>query len=217
MDLDRTDVAILRALQEDARRSFRELARRVGVSVPTISARVANLEALGVLRGYHAVIDPERLRQVLAVLTVRCRPRRADSVGAGLAAVPEVRWTLRTEDSRVYAEAALPDRAAVRGLVARVRALDGVVACEAHVGTGGLKDAPRAMVPDGVSAVVACFECGDPIEGTPVRVRLGGRTHYVCCTSCERLYRERYARIQSRAGPPTRRTSGGTAPSRTAA
>ena len=62
MQLDRTDTKIPRALQEDARRSFRELARRVGVSVPTVSAHVANLERLGVLSGYHATIDPEKLR-----------------------------------------------------------------------------------------------------------------------------------------------------------
>ncbi len=217
MDLDPTDIAILRALQEDARRSFRDLARRTGVSVPTVSARVANLEALGVLSGYHAAIAPERLHQVRAVLVARCRPGLADAAGGRLASEPEVRWAVGTEDSRVYLEAVLPDRKALRALVARVRSTDGVLACEAHVGTGGIKDEPRTVIPDAASASVACFECGDAIEGTPIRFRLDGRTHYVCCTSCERLYRERYSRIRSRAGPPTRRTSGGTSPSRTGA
>ncbi len=217
MDLDSTDVAILRALQEDARRSFREIARRVGVSVPTVSARVANLEALGILGGYHAAIVPERLRQVRAILAVRCRPSRSDAVAAEVAAAPEVRWTVRTEDSRVFAEAVLPDRGLLGALVTRFRRVDGVTACEVHVGTGTAKDEPRVIVPDGATASVACYECGSPIEGRPVRLRLGGRTHYLCCPTCERLYRERYERLRSKAGPPTRRTSGGTGPSRTGA
>src|SRR5437867_12132714 len=107
MQLDRTDTKILRALQEDARRSFRELARRVGVSVPTVSAHVANLERLGVLSGYHATIDPEKLRQSRLFLIRKCRAREAARGGRVLATLPEVRWTIRTAESRLTAEVTL--------------------------------------------------------------------------------------------------------------
>jgi hypothetical protein len=56
MDLDAVDQAILRLLQEDARLSFRELARRTGVSTPTAAAKVRRLEAMGVIQGYRAVL-----------------------------------------------------------------------------------------------------------------------------------------------------------------
>ncbi|GEM_PF-5087913 len=59
MDLDETDQAILRLLREDARLSFRELARRVGVSTPTVASKVRQMEALGVIRGYRAVLAGE--------------------------------------------------------------------------------------------------------------------------------------------------------------
>lgn len=68
MNLDSIDVELLRALQEDARQSFRSLAKRVGVSVPTVSARIANLEALGIVTGYHATINPDLLNQIRLVL-----------------------------------------------------------------------------------------------------------------------------------------------------
>ena len=45
--------------------------------------------------------------------------------------------------------------------------------------------------------MVACFECGKPIDGQPVKLRLDGRVHYLCCSSCERLYQERYDRVQA--------------------
>ena len=217
VELDRTDVQILRALQENARQSYRELARRIGVSVPTVSARVANLEGLGILRGYHAAVDPERLSQVRVVLVVRCRPSKTDAVAAALAAAPEARWAVRTEDSRVFLEAVLASSRETGAFLEWVAALDGVLSCEHHLAKGGFKDDPRAMIPDGVSAAVACFECGTMIEGAPVRLKMDGRTHYLCCTSCERLYMERYARIKSGAGRPTRRTTGRAAPSRTGA
>lgn len=56
MDLDATDQAILALLREDARLSFREISRRIGVSTPTVAAKVRRLEALGVIQGYRAVL-----------------------------------------------------------------------------------------------------------------------------------------------------------------
>lgn len=58
MQLDDVDRRLVEALRKDARLSMRELAKLVGVSTPTASARVKRLEALGIIRGYHAAIDP---------------------------------------------------------------------------------------------------------------------------------------------------------------
>ena len=197
MDLDRTDVQILRALQADARLSYRELARRLAVSVPTVSVRVANLERIGVLSGYHAVVDPDRLRQTRVVLLLRCRQGTEDAVGAALADLVEIRWTVRTEGSRIVAEAFLETPDLVPRLLERVRGIDGIHSVEHHIATKSFKDAPRAVVPEGAAAIVSCFECGRVIEGDPVRWRADGRTHYLCCTSCEKLYRERYLRVRA--------------------
>lgn len=199
MDLDRTDVEILVALQENARRSFRDLAQRIGVSVPTVSARVANLEHLGILAGYHAAIDPERLHQTRIVLLLRCRANVADSVGQALAKFPEVRWTIRTSGSRVVAEAVLPPSTGIDAFLGKVKAIDGVRSSEHFVAAKRFKDAPRALISGALSAVVACFECGKLIEGEPLKLRLGGRNHYLCCKSCERLYEERYRKIRNAA------------------
>ncbi len=55
-DLDRQICAIL---QENGRLSLSEVAEVVGASVPTVSEHVKKMEADGVIRGYHAVIDPQ--------------------------------------------------------------------------------------------------------------------------------------------------------------
>jgi Lrp/AsnC family transcriptional regulator, leucine-responsive regulatory protein len=71
--LDATDWALLEQLQADARLSFNELARRLHVSAPTVAQRVRRLEERGVLTGYHAHVDLERVgRPVLALVHMRC-------------------------------------------------------------------------------------------------------------------------------------------------
>ncbi|MEM9952067.1 MAG: Lrp/AsnC family transcriptional regulator [Chloroflexota bacterium] len=59
--LDDTDWAILRELQEDARLSFAELGRRVGLSSPAVQERVRRMEDTGVIKRYRADIDPTKV------------------------------------------------------------------------------------------------------------------------------------------------------------
>jgi Lrp/AsnC family transcriptional regulator for asnA, asnC and gidA len=59
MELDETDRAILRLLQEDARMPFSEIAREIDMSSATVHDRVNKLEEEGVIQGYHAKVDPK--------------------------------------------------------------------------------------------------------------------------------------------------------------
>ncbi len=74
-ELDALDHAILRELQDDARQTNRDLAAAVHVSPSTSSERVRGLRAAGVVRGYHADVDPAALgRRVQALTAVTIRP-----------------------------------------------------------------------------------------------------------------------------------------------
>ena len=71
--LDSTNRRILSLLAEDARMSTSELARRVGMSAPSVRERVARLERAGVIRGYRLDIDPAAVGLPVAAW-VRVRP-----------------------------------------------------------------------------------------------------------------------------------------------
>jgi Lrp/AsnC family transcriptional regulator, leucine-responsive regulatory protein len=70
--LDDADWRILTALQRDGRASFAELARTVAMSPSAVTERVRRLEEAGVISGYAAVVDPERLGLIILAL-VRLR------------------------------------------------------------------------------------------------------------------------------------------------
>ncbi|MBV2143696.1 Lrp/AsnC family transcriptional regulator [Falsochrobactrum sp. TDYN1] len=71
--LDRIDTAIVKELCADSRISRAELARRVGLSAPSVADRVRRLEDVGIITGYGARIDPSRLGFGLTIL-IRARP-----------------------------------------------------------------------------------------------------------------------------------------------
>jgi Lrp/AsnC family leucine-responsive transcriptional regulator len=74
-ELDSIDWKILRELQADARLSFNELARRIGLSSPAVAERVRRMEDAGVISGYHAQVDPSKVGlPVMAIVQMRCAP-----------------------------------------------------------------------------------------------------------------------------------------------
>ncbi len=93
-ELDAVDHALLRALQDDARQSNRDLAAAVHVSPSTSSERVRALRADGVIRGYHADVALEALgRQVQALTAVTIRPPTRENIEAfqdWVATLPEL-------------------------------------------------------------------------------------------------------------------------------
>lgn len=56
--LDRIGLKILAALQENARIPLSRIGEKVGLSAPAVAERVKKLEEAGVIKGYHARIDP---------------------------------------------------------------------------------------------------------------------------------------------------------------
>ena len=70
--LDRTDWRLLAELQKDGRASYADLARAVAMSASAVAERVRRLEEAGVIAGYRATVDPERVGlHVMAFVRLR--------------------------------------------------------------------------------------------------------------------------------------------------
>lgn len=199
MDLDRTDAAILRCLQENARASLHTVAKKVGVSVPTVSSRLKNLEQLGIVRGYRVLLDPDRLAATSVTLLVKTKPRAADEVARRIASQAWARRVLTGRPGWILVDVSPLAPADLDPITAKVSALQDVVEVQEYAGLRTVKDEPVVIPGDHLIANVPCFECQGPIHGEPVKVRRDGRYHYFCCHTCERLYFEKYVRIKAAA------------------
>ncbi|HDM26684.1 MAG TPA: Lrp/AsnC family transcriptional regulator [Candidatus Bathyarchaeota archaeon] len=69
MSIDELDKKILGVLLEDGRASYRQIARKVGASVGTVLKRVNKMTDAGIIKGYTAVLDCEKLGYDLTVVT----------------------------------------------------------------------------------------------------------------------------------------------------
>jgi DNA-binding Lrp family transcriptional regulator len=69
MELDQTDVKILKNLSTDARMSNRQIARKIKVAVGTVISKIKKMENDGLIKGYAAIYDHEKLGYDLTVIT----------------------------------------------------------------------------------------------------------------------------------------------------
>ena len=94
-EIDAIDRRILSELQDDGRMTNVELARRAGISAPPCLRRVRRLEEAGIIRGYHADTDPQRLGwEVVFFVIVGLESQREAALAAFESMVgtwPEVR------------------------------------------------------------------------------------------------------------------------------
>lgn len=68
IELDAVSWRLLESLQHNARLSFAELGRKVGLSTPAVAERIHRLEDAGVITGYHASLNVGKLGAPIRVL-----------------------------------------------------------------------------------------------------------------------------------------------------
>lgn len=89
--MDATDVKILKKLLSDARSSYRKIAEDIGVSPPTVLARVDKLESDGIIKGYSALLDHEKLGYDLtAIIDITATKGKIIEIERQIARFPNV-------------------------------------------------------------------------------------------------------------------------------
>jgi Lrp/AsnC family transcriptional regulator, leucine-responsive regulatory protein len=101
--LDKIDVRILKALEEDARRSFAELGQSVGLSKTPCWQRVRALEREGIIKGYRTELDANRLGlNVHAFVHITIHPAKYDEFEGAVLRHPAILQCFTTAGQADY-------------------------------------------------------------------------------------------------------------------
>lgn len=89
--MDAIDRDLLSALQLDARVTYAELGRQVGLTAPAVAERVRRMEGLGVITGYHATVDLKRAGYgIVAFIRLSAPPELLAQLETLAAETPEI-------------------------------------------------------------------------------------------------------------------------------
>ncbi|WP_148714055.1 Lrp/AsnC ligand binding domain-containing protein [Chitinolyticbacter meiyuanensis] len=153
-ELDRIDYKILKALQANARLSITELAERVGLTATPCAERVKRLEESGVITGYHARLNPQKLDAPLLVFVELKLSHKSgeifDDFRRTVATIPEVlECHLIAGDFDYLLKARLPDMTHYRRLLGDILLrLPGAAESRSYIVMEEVKETQALPMPD---------------------------------------------------------------------
>jgi Lrp/AsnC family leucine-responsive transcriptional regulator len=101
--LDDVGWQLLGLLQEDARLSFKELGRRVGLAPSSVAERIHRMEEAEILLGYHAEINLEKVGlPVMAFIRMNTAGQNSARIALLLADMPEILECYRLTGSEAF-------------------------------------------------------------------------------------------------------------------
>jgi len=151
--IDRIDKSILRELQDNGRIANVELSRRVGLSATPCLERVKRLEKQGYIKGYTAVLAPEKLEAALLVFVEirlsRTSPDVFEDFKKSVIDLPQVlECHLVSGDFDYLVKARVADMAAYRNLLGEtLLTLPGVSGSRTYVVMEEVKESSRISIP----------------------------------------------------------------------
>ena len=197
MKLEEVDIKILEILQKDGRASFRDIAKKVGVTTPTVSNKVSMYEQMGLINGFGARLSTDALGEITVLLTIKCKPSDAPHFAQKLKSIEEIREVYIVGGSWVHAKVTLVDTTHLNEFISRLTDFEEIQDYEYKAIVDTIKEEPRAVLSEGVNAVLKCFYCKKPMHDKPVKLKLDGRDHFLCCETCAREYKKKYEKLKA--------------------
>ncbi len=148
--MDELDLRILSLLQENARLSYREIARELKVAVGTVYNRIKRMEEEGVIKGFAPVLDYEKLGFGLtAVIGVKAQGRKIVEIEREIAKNDRVMLVYDiTGEFDIVVVAKFRDRADMNRFVKWLLSLEGVEKTNTSVAMQVVKEDMRLGLED---------------------------------------------------------------------
>ncbi len=197
MQLDRIDVQIIEMLQQDGRMLYKDIAKKAGVSLPTVRTRTKKLVDLGVIKKFTVIVDADKiLGKVRAVVLLQVNPSKVEEVMIKLAAFKEVREIYKTVGSSPLAlkvEARDLDELG-RVVSSKLGGIEEISSAASFMVTKTGKEEYGASVEADVMVQFKCYFCNAPILGKPYVEYIDGGRYYFNAEECAVAYKQKKPR-----------------------
>ena len=195
--LDSTDIAIVKALIQDGRKSFRQIAREIKASTPTVEARFSRMKGLGIIKNIQPIFDIEKIDgQMSALVFVKTNLSQSSDIANKLASIPQVRGVYKmTGEHNIIIKVIMTHHPEYleEFIKTKIANIEGIKSASYQMITKTIKDDQSIPVmKEGIFLKIKCDYCDNDIFKDAKLMRVGQYERYFCCNSCLTLYKQKY-------------------------
>jgi DNA-binding Lrp family transcriptional regulator len=146
--LDDTSINVLKEYLRDSRQSFREIARRIGISSGTVASRAKELEEKGIIQKYTVQLNHEKIGYDLTVITeIIVSEGMMIEVGQKISKMPGALLIYNvTGDSDIMVVAKFKTRSQLNDFTKNITKFKNVVRTKTHVVLNTIKEDVSVML-----------------------------------------------------------------------
>jgi DNA-binding Lrp family transcriptional regulator len=201
--LDNIDIAIINSLMQNGRKSFRQIAKEINVSTPTVESHFSRLISMGIIKNIEPIFNIDKIEnQISALIYLKTNPSYAIDIANKLRSLSEVKDVYMTTGEhniivKIIAEHLQYIEEFVRE---KISIIEGVKSASYQIITRTIKDDPSIPIKEGISLKVKCVYCYNEITHSGKVLKTGQYERHFCCNSCLILYKQKYkGRIEAAA------------------
>jgi Lrp/AsnC family transcriptional regulator, regulator for asnA, asnC and gidA len=195
--LDRIDLAIINSLMQDGRKSFRQVAREIKVSTPTVESRFDKMKGMGIINNIQPIINVEKIEsQMSAILFLKSNHSQSIDIANKLSSISEIKNIyLMTGEYNIVLKVVLqqqPLENLEEFVRKKISTIDGIRSMSYQLITKTIKENPRISIKEGSFIKMKCEYCENEILRIAKVLETGSFKRYFCCGSCLTLYKQKY-------------------------
>ncbi len=190
LKLDEIDLGILKILRENSRASISMIAKRLGVSRPTVRSRMSRLKSTGVIKKFTVILDESVMSEkvVFFISITTEKPRDIIENLLELDGISEAYLT--SGDKNIICKAEVSDTREFKELMEKIYEMR--VGVESNIVLSLLKRKEIEVEP-GMSFQLNCDFCRNEIVGKVHTYKRHRREYYFCCPTCLKKFKERFS------------------------
>ncbi|MFP3871632.1 MAG: winged helix-turn-helix transcriptional regulator [Candidatus Aenigmatarchaeota archaeon] len=198
MELDETEMKILKELQKDGRLSRRVLADRIDVSTPTVSSKIEKLENMGIIQGFLVDLDYRKIGLQKYYFRFEADKLSYEEVQDLFVDFDRFRSLEKLEGGGYLITLFINEFSQIDEATEYIEDREGLRILEVWRAQDEVGKVPKISLDEKVPLDINCYYCNKPIKGEPVKWKKNGKEHYLCCSSCKELYEQKYERLQQK-------------------
>jgi DNA-binding Lrp family transcriptional regulator len=185
----------------DGRKSFRQIAKEIRVSTPTVEARFSRMRSMGLIKNIEPILDTDIIEnQLSALVFLRTNLAQSVHIADELAAIAEVRRIyMMTGESNVMAKVVSDRPESLEKMIReRIAPIEGINSISYQIITRTVKDSQSISIKEEMFLKLQCDFCDAEITKKAKKIEIENQRRYFCCNSCMTLYKQKYkGRIES--------------------